>query len=589
MKKQTFLKEMQTTANLIAMERVELRAGTQPRTSHEGPVWFFAGDPRCPVYRKKALASVVHECFHKRYTDMRPEKMTAWATKLGGHIANCMEDGRIEKVGSFEYQGARKMLLEGYQILINEGFWKVPESKGCPISAFTSFLLYYVRAHWAGQEIFADHLKAAKAIIKQDLPMSIFAPVKALLDSRLNGLNSSDAVNELSLEIVELLRKLKEEEEEKQQQQQDEQDQNDQGQDSVPEDEDSNDQNQSGSGSEEDDSDEQDSGDAGSNSEEGDSEEGESDGQDDESDSDDSGDGVSYGGEDSQDIIDALEKILNADEDDLEELSPEDAFQDSLQEDSEGFLSHFPVEAVVAQQARYRVDAEKVLLSTNSLKTKMKRLFESKAQTKVEAAKRGKRLLSNKLVTVRMGNRKVYEKTTSQDGDNTVFSILMDASGSMAGREMEITCESGFALSKALEAIPGVENEVSLFGYHYDDNYRSLNTVIKQFGQKAKPENFGFDAPGGTPLSESMLTCGQRLMSRPEPRKILIVLTDGQPDCSDGTRYAVEELEENGIELIGIGIQSISVKRFFKNHEVINDVSELPNVMFNVAKEALKL
>jgi cobalamin biosynthesis protein CobT len=88
---------------------------------------------------------------------------------------------------------------------------------------------------------------------------------------------------------------------------------------------------------------------------------------------------------------------------------------------------------------------------------------------------------------------------------------------------------------------------------------------------------------------------GERLMKCREPRKILIVLSDGAP-ADAGVNPSVlnrtlvrniERLEKAGVETFGIGIQSKAVEQFYKNRDTIQNVSELPRLVTTTLRSYL--
>jgi cobalamin biosynthesis protein CobT len=87
-----------------------------------------------------------------------------------------------------------------------------------------------------------------------------------------------------------------------------------------------------------------------------------------------------------------------------------------------------------------------------------------------------------------------------------------------------------------------------------------------------------------TPLGESLLFAGRRLAQRPERRKVLFCLTDGNPVVGawdeqvtfDHACGAVKRLTEAGIEPVGIGILEQCVAQIFPRHAVISHLQELP-------------
>ena len=91
-----------------------------------------------------------------------------------------------------------------------------------------------------------------------------------------------------------------------------------------------------------------------------------------------------------------------------------------------------------------------------------------------------------------------------------------------------------------------------------------------------------------------MLWAGTQLAKRKEERKLLFVLTDGQPESQfyrlsearNKTRVIKTQLDQVGIETCGIGIK-IDVSWVFDRHLKIDALSELPNAMFSLMQSAL--
>jgi cobalamin biosynthesis protein CobT len=74
-------------------------------------------------------------------------------------------------------------------------------------------------------------------------------------------------------------------------------------------------------------------------------------------------------------------------------------------------------------------------------------------------------------------------------------------------------------------------------------------------------------------------------------RHIMIVLSDGDPACSCGRGQeehlskTVKELIKSKVEVIGIGIQSNSVRQYYPKNVVLNDLNALPvEVMAQLTK-----
>jgi cobalamin biosynthesis protein CobT len=92
----------------------------------------------------------------------------------------------------------------------------------------------------------------------------------------------------------------------------------------------------------------------------------------------------------------------------------------------------------------------------------------------------------------------------------------------------------------------------------------------------------------------SLIEFAKRLLARPEKRKLMIVFSDGEP-CShmdpgvlwEHLKWAVPEIEKNGIEMVGVGIQTRAVHNFYKKAFVVNKLEELPAKVMGELKRFL--
>jgi nitric oxide reductase activation protein len=76
------------------------------------------------------------------------------------------------------------------------------------------------------------------------------------------------------------------------------------------------------------------------------------------------------------------------------------------------------------------------------------------------------------------------------------------------------------------------------------------------------------------------------LLAQPEARKVLLTLTDGEPNDRIGAMDLVERAGASGIELIGIGIQH-TVGHLFPVAVRIDDLVDLKRALFRIAERLL--
>jgi len=194
-------------------------------------------------------------------------------------------------------------------------------------------------------------------------------------------------------------------------------------------------------------------------------------------------------------------------------------------------------------------------------------------------------------------NRRVFYTTTNKKYKNTAIAILTDWSGSMIGRKKKIAVRATSKLTEVFDKQLRVPTLVTAFS---GATGRGVVGIIKNFDDKSiTSSSIGsgfthFDKyTAGNTDADAILWVYKQLKKRREERKILLVLSDGAPtDChrlanpDDMLIHTTKALEsKQDLDLIGIGIVSSAVKRYYKNYKVIEDVEELDKVLLEVLKD----
>src|SRR5271156_1438984 len=208
-----------------------------------------------------------------------------------------------------------------------------------------------------------------------------------------------------------------------------------------------------------------------------------------------------------------------------------------------------------------------------------------------------------------------FKREKDTDFRDTVVTLLLDNSGSMRGRPITVAATCADILARTLERC-GVKVEILGFTTRAWKGGLSREAWL----QSGKPPNPGrlndlrhliyksADAPWrrarknlGLMMREGLLKenidgealdwAHQRLLGRPEQRKILMMISDGAP-VDDSTlsvnpgnylerhlRYTIEEIEPRSpVELIAIGIGH-DVTRYYRRAVTIVDAEELGGAM----------
>lgn len=220
----------------------------------------------------------------------------------------------------------------------------------------------------------------------------------------------------------------------------------------------------------------------------------------------------------------------------------------------------------------------------------------------------------SRLIT-RPEEERLYKREEESDFRDTVVTLLIDNSGSMRGRPITMAAMCADILSRTLERC-GVK--VELLGFTTKE--WKGGQAYKQWIKDGRPPNPGrlndlrhivykpADAAWRTARKniglmlkdgilkenidgEAILWASQRLLKRPERRRILMVISDGAP-VDDSTlsanggsyldrhlREVISDIEERSpIELLAIGIGH-DVTRYYRRAVTISDIDKLGETM----------
>ena len=195
----------------------------------------------------------------------------------------------------------------------------------------------------------------------------------------------------------------------------------------------------------------------------------------------------------------------------------------------------------------------------------------------------GRKLATSKLVKMATGDPKIFKKKIETVEINTAVTVMLDLSGSMDDK-CDVANAAAFALHNTLFGLKGVS--VCSLEFSGKSNQPEVNILV-DFGKKPSSECFNHYPFDGTPTHMAIWAARALLLQRPEPRKIMLILTDGCPCNGTETHAATQRTMKEGIEIAAIGIMHSGVKNYWKNNRIINSIEELPAAMFGVMEELL--
>jgi hypothetical protein len=288
-----------------------------------------------------------------------------------------------------------------------------------------------------------------------------------------------------------------------------------------------------------------------------------------------------------------LERLIHSDETDL----PNDLGEllaDCLRLETPIELGESLRVARLGTKVLKPIEPEDVLAAkraSTALRTQLKGLLQSSVLTRSKIGRHG-RLDARQLHRVSVADARVFKRNGSKIGINTAVHILLDCSGSMR-RRIALTTQVCHAVVTALDSIDGINVGVTAFpagspadGGNGNDQGPTVCPILTH-GERRHP-NFAVSATGCTPLGEALWWVLQQMQPLPESRKMILVLTDGDPDSIPVARDAIEDGRRFGVQIYGLGILSESITRLLPDHSrTINDLSELAPAMFGMLRSAL--
>ncbi len=506
-------------------------------------------NPDDPHYQQIAWGYLAHEAAHIRHTNFDMVQKAS-SKPIRKALLNIIEDVRIENELAKDYPGTRRSISQVIEYMVDTQQMSVPEQLE-PASNLQAWLLFRLRCHFLGQKALTPLYQAVDERVRQLFPAAAMSRLSAMLTA-VPSLASTGEV----LKLVDAIVAMLEEESRPPQDESDADSGNDIGQDA------SNDSNNS------------------------------SDSQIPETDSSATADVAETGDSDNSDQADNLRQALEAS---AAQFEPDTFAQvaEVLSEQAEGHQGVTPLSLPQAEQAMLGDEAILTLSASESaqIRARLRGMVQSSQDNRNHAKRHGLRVATHRLAASQAGESRLFIQRQPRIAPNAAVHLLVDISGSMGKpigegnrKYFHVANEATLALAMALEGIPGVVPAVSYFpGIHQEV---SIALLPKQ-SVRHRAACFDQKPRGCTPMAQAMWFAANSLLAQKQKRKLMIVLTDGDPDDWAATHDIVDRCRRSGFELLGIGIQTRSVEKFFPQSIMINDVKDLKRELFEVTQQLL--
>ncbi len=564
-------------------ERTNIPIVRADRAATDGNVIYLPRLPELDLEERdvvKTVAWIYHENGHIKHSDF---SLTG-NTPLEKAIASVLEDIRIEGLVMRTFPAARRYLCRMVEILVEDGeagkypCFKPALEGATEAEVLQYYMLYKLRHDVLSQRGVAPVLEPTAKVAEARFPVGMKTRLDALMYEVVNC-ESEREVFDLTAAIIKMIKEEKEKEEDKERERKQRESSSGAG----------NGQPQAGAG---DPSQGESSGKSGGETgEQGDTqntanssgEGGQQEGEPEQS-------GASSGaGGNGAGSAKALDELLSMADDQvaqdvgemLEQAINQAAAKAKWKRNSVTMPNVHPMKL-----RRSAVDMNKIRASINAIRTKTLNWMSSASETDKLHSRAGVMLDFSQLHAVPFGGDVFFRESEGIDL-NAAVSILIDRSGSMQSN-IQQAAYAAMATMLAFD-VPGIETQVSVFPTCVGGEEGV--GVIKRWQEGPRDlasRIASLTTDGGTPMSEAMLWAVADLVRREETLRIIVVVTDGQPNNLESAKDVVARARADSIAVVGLGI-GVDPSGVFgeKYSAALTDINELSGAMVKLIKASM--
>jgi len=530
-------------------------------------------------YQDYAWGLLAHEAAHLRYSDFT---LAYGPSVLRRRLCGAIEDVRIEYELAKDFPGTRLTLRTVIEKMIASGGFVAAHQDDHPANVLYGYVLKSLRARVLGQTALDPLVEISERVLKFHFPTGAVIRLKGLLSEAPDSLTSEADCLHLADRILTLIEQECENSVQEYTQQQ-------QGQASQG----NADAEASGSKGETEPDDDHDR--SGTNTDDADSSAGSS-GPGETTDRDDTSGMELLEQEDGPDYQSLMATLQSASDADFDR-DVFDVVKSALAlDDLDAPETVMPVglkplgNAAAGLNLLNHVQSESV-----KIRAALQGWVQSQRLARSHPVGRGRRVISRKLPQLALGDARVFARRVVKPAPNTAIHLLLDKSESMdepvwidkhqsVANRLSIALEASMALALAFEGIAGVNPGMTAFPGRDDTSvFRLL-----EHGERVRAHSAAFSlrAVGTTPMTEAVWFAAAALLRCREPRKVLLVMTDGQPNDILSTLEILQRCRNSGIETVGVGL-GLDVSHLFPAAIMINELRELRSQLFALSKAVL--
>jgi cobaltochelatase CobT len=542
-----------------------------------------------PDYQDYAWGLLAHEAAHLRYSDFT---LVYGPSVLRRRLCGAIEDVRIEYELAKDFPGTRLTLRTVIEKMIASGGFTAANQDDHPANVLYGYVLKSLRARVLGQTALDPLVEISEQVLKSHFPTGAVIRLKGLLSEVPDSLTSEADCLHLADRILTLIEQecenLAQEDTQQQQNQAAQGNADNEASVSKGDIEPDDDLDRSGTNTEDSDSSQVSSG------------PGETPDSDDMTGNDfmpsQMSDKELAGQEDGKDYSSLMATLQSASDADFDR-DVFDVVKSALAlDDRDAPEMVMPVglkplgNAAAGLNLLNHVQSESV-----KIRAALQGWVQSQSLTRSHPACRGRRVIGRRLPQLALGDPRVFARRVVKPAPNTAIHLLLDKSESMdepvwvgkhqsVANRLSIALEASMALALAFEGIAGVNPGMTAFPGRDDTSvFRLL-----EHGERVRAHSAAFSlrAGGTTPMTEAVWFAAAALLRCREPRKVLLVMTDGQPNDILSTLEILQRCRNSGIETVGVGL-GIDVGHMFPAAIMISELRELRAQLFALSKAVL--
>ena len=256
----------------------------------------------------------------------------------------------------------------------------------------------------------------------------------------------------------------------------------------------------------------------------------------------------------------------------------------------------------------YEKTTKSQLITQENFAQQIRRLIQIRAKVQTQYGVKKGKLDQSRLSRICFNapgfNEKVFKHKIENKTLDAAITVLVDLSGSMSGTKLHFAIASALLVNEVCSVV-----NIPLEVLGFTDGYSSalhesapLMFIYKGFSDLRVSHDDMITSfisssrhMAGNPDGENIVWAHDRLVSRQEKRKLLIVMSDGSPAASKSswglekfTKTVIEEIEaRKQVSIYGLGLCSSSVEHYYKANSVVREPQEIPSKLLHLIEKGI--